>query len=333
MYTTLPNGRKWATEVIHMNNQDNKNKPSQENGKGQAPQKSFWKQPFAKRWTFPVIYLAASVLIVGLMYAKSQDASPYKIDKTNDPQAGPVTPINDVPSKETSSTPEFVWPVGEGGEDATVSMDYYRDNSDEEARAAAVVMYDNQFTPHQGVDIGLKSDQPFTVVAAAKGKVISVKEDPLMGKVVEIDHGNGYTTYYASLQNVQVEQGANVLSGQPIAMTGNNKYELAEQNHLHFELRKDGKAVDPLTLLPKKPGMTANAPAAPGGDATATNGDAVIGEPASSDKTDGKTTEDKETTEPAEKPGDKTDKNTTSKPDEKKDDSQSTGNEPHSANH
>lgn len=294
-----------------MNNQENKNKQSQDNGKGQAPQNSFWKKTFAKRWTFPVIYLAASVLIVGLMYAKSQDASPYEIDNTNKaPEAGPVTPINDVPAEETASTPNFIWPVGEGGEDATVSMDFYRDNESEEARAAAVVMYQNTFTPHQGVDFGLQSDKPFTVVAAAKGKVLSVTEDPLMGNVVEIDHGNGYTTYYASLQGVKVETGSQVLQGEPIAMTGNSKFELSEQNHLHFELRKDGKAIDPASIMGKKPGMSATAP----------NGDSssVIGSPAA--------------TEPAEKSGDKTDKDATTKPEEKKEEGQSSSTAPESGN-
>ncbi|HEU4964758.1 MAG TPA: M23 family metallopeptidase [Bacilli bacterium] len=313
-----------------MNNQENKNK-KQETGKGQAPQNSFWKKTFAKRWTFPVIYLAASVLIVGLMYAKSQDASPYKIDNTNDSgsQAGPVTPIDDsMPAaEETNSTPKFIWPVGQGGEDALVSMDFYRDNASEDARAAAVVMYDNKFTPHQGVDIGLKSDKPFNVVAAAQGTVLAVEEDPLMGQVVTIDHGNGYSTYYASLQNVTVEKGAKVMMGQPIAQTGNSKYELDAQNHIHFEMRKDGQAVDPLTVLEKKPGMMSEAVQPPAGDATATAGDAPKEDAA---KDEASKDDNATTNEPAEKSGDDAAKDSNTKPQEKKEESSSTSNEPQS---
>ncbi|MGZ4031020.1 MAG: peptidoglycan DD-metalloendopeptidase family protein [Tumebacillaceae bacterium] len=262
------------------NNTENKNK-QQETGndkasRGNAPQNNV-KRTFAKRWTFPVIYLAASVLIVGLMYAKSKDASPYQIDKPNNnatthEQVGPKLPDQNATTP-TSSTPDFMWPVGEGGQDAAISMAFFHDTDSADLQAKEVVAYQNSFTPHAGVDLGLRTDQPFMVVAAAKGTVTDVELDPLMGNVVEIDHGNGYTTYYASLSDVEVKKGDNVLQGQPIAKSSNNRFEAAEKNHLHFELRKDGQSVDPNTVLSKKP---------TGDNATTTSGSA-IGTPASTD--------------------------------------------------
>ncbi|TCP57758.1 stage II sporulation protein Q [Tumebacillus sp. BK434] len=230
-------------------NNENKQQEKKET-RNSAPQtKSFW----GKRWTFPVIYLAASVLIVGLMYAKSQDAAPYEIEKQNTgEQAGPVLP-SDKAATPANSVPSFVWPVGDGGEDAALSLDFFKDAGSVEENAMAVVSYESTFTPHEGVDIGLKSDAPFTVVAAAMGTVKAVKEDPLMGYTVEIEHGNGYSTYYASLSKVEVKAGTKVISGQPIAKSGNNRFEKEEKNHLHFELRKDGVAIDPNGTLPKKP--------------------------------------------------------------------------------
>lgn len=264
---TLANGQGCLTEVIDMNNnQENKHK-QQDSGKEKASQTSARSAFFAKRWTFPVIYLAASVLIVGLMYAKSQDAAPYDVKRTeqgtSDKVAGPQLPGADAPA---NATPDFMWPVGDGGDNATLTMGFYQENASEEDKAKAVVSYNNNtFTAHEGVDIGLKSDAPFNVVAAAKGTVKAVTEDPLMGHVVEIDHGNGYTTYYASLASVEVEQGANVLAGQTIAKSGNNRFEKSEKNHLHFEMRKDGVAIDPNSILPKKPigdnAQSATAPA------------------------------------------------------------------------
>lgn len=245
-----------------MNNNENKENKDQEqqfgtegNTRGNAPQTSS-KSPFAKRWTFPVIYLAASVLIVGLMYAKSQDAAPYEIDKTGNDlgqTAGPTLPeATGEEAAPTNATPSLYWPVGAGGEDAQVSMDFYRDNGTDAEKEAALVVFENNYIPSQGINIGLKSDASFEVIAAAKGTVIDVKEDPLMGQTVEIDHGNGYTTYYASLSAVEVKKGSIVLQGQPIAKTGNNRFEKEQQNHLHFEVRKDGTAIDPNSLLPKK---------------------------------------------------------------------------------
>jgi stage II sporulation protein Q len=267
MYMTLAFGRECATEVIEMNNNENKNNQPQQEGKdetrGNAPQNSIWKSAFAKRWTFPVIYLAASVLIVGLMYSQSnKDASPYEIDKTKSDgqQAGPALP-NDQASNPANAAPSFVWPVGEGGADAVLSMDFYREGASDDEKAAAVVSYEKSFTPHEGVDIGLKTDASFTVTAAAQGTVANVSEDPLMGQTVEIDHGNGYTSYYASVTSVEVKKGDKVMQGFPIAKSGNNRFEKNEKNHLHFELRKDGKSIDPNSVLPKKPTAFENAKA------------------------------------------------------------------------
>ncbi|PWK16247.1 M23 family metallopeptidase [Tumebacillus permanentifrigoris] len=233
------------------NNNENKNLQDNAQETNKSPKSSF----FAKRWTFPVIYLAASVLIVGLMYAKSQNAAPYDVKKTTETPkvAGPAVPSTDTDATAANAAPTFQWPVGEGGADAAVSMDFYRDDASEEDKAASIISYDNSFIANQGVNLGLKNDASFTVVSAAKGTVLSVSEDPLMGQTIEIQHEGGYTTYYASLTSVDVQKGAQVLAGQPIAKTGNNRLEKDEKNHLHFELRKDGKPVDPNTVLPKKP--------------------------------------------------------------------------------
>jgi stage II sporulation protein Q len=248
MYRSLANGRKCATEVMIMNNEKQQEEKQQDKAtKGQAQQKSFW----GKRWTFPVIYLAASVLIVGLMYAKSQDAAPYEIEKqSTGEQAGPSLPSED--AQPANTAPNFIWPVGKGGEEANLSLDFFKETATEDEKAMAVISYEKTFTPHEGVDIGLKSDAAFEVVAAAMGTVKSVEEHPMMGYTVEIDHGNGYTTYYASLSKVEVTEGAKVIQGQPIAKSGNNRFEKEQKNHLHFELRKDGQPIDPNSVLPKK---------------------------------------------------------------------------------
>lgn len=258
------------------NNQENKHMQEQEQETNKSAKSSF----FAKRWTFPVIYLAASVLIVGLMYAKSNNAAQYDVKKTETPKvSGPQLPATDSPVTPANSTPTFVWPVGEGGDDAAISMDFYREDASDEEKAAALISYENSFIPNLGVNLGLKTDASFSVVAAAKGTVLSVTEDPLMGQTVEIQHEGGYTTYYASLTNVDVQKGAQVLAGQPIAKTGNNRLEKDEKNHLHFEVRKDGKQVDPSSLLSKKPKMNAAQPTTSTGD-TAGKGSSTGAPPA-----------------------------------------------------
>ena len=102
---------------------------------------------------------------------------------------------------------------------------------------------------HDGVDI--KADVGTPVKAMNKGTVTEVKNDPLMGYTVIIDHGNGITAWYQSLSKaVDVTEGDSVNSGQTIGTVGDTaESEAAERSHLHFAVKKNGSWVDPLALI------------------------------------------------------------------------------------
>ncbi|HRD89233.1 MAG TPA: peptidoglycan DD-metalloendopeptidase family protein, partial [Accumulibacter sp.] len=67
------------------------------------------------------------------------------------------------------------------------------------------------------------------------------------GKLVIVKHNNTFLTAYAHNQNVLVKEGQSVGKGQKIAEMGNTD---TDQVKLHFEIRRQGKPVDPLKLLP-----------------------------------------------------------------------------------
>lgn len=98
---------------------------------------------------------------------------------------------------------------------------------------------------HQGID--LNGDIGAPIYAAAAGRVIQVGVlSPGAGRGVVIDHGNGYTTHYFHTSSEWVEVGMIVQAGEAIAgvgQTGN-----AAAPHLHFEIRYQGAALDPLAL-------------------------------------------------------------------------------------
>ncbi len=98
---------------------------------------------------------------------------------------------------------------------------------------------------HKGLDIAAKKGTP--IYAAADGVVTHSGTKSTYGKLVIIDHGNGYETYYAHQSKLACEEGDIVEKGDLIGyigMTGS-----ASGNHLHFELRIDGDRVDPLLGL------------------------------------------------------------------------------------
>lgn len=99
---------------------------------------------------------------------------------------------------------------------------------------------------HEGLDIAAAAGTP--VLAAGGGTVRAVRTSPTYGKVVEIDHGGGLSTVYAHLAEVLVNEKQKVNAGEPVGKVGQTGN--ARSPHLHFEVRLDGKPVDPLTYLP-----------------------------------------------------------------------------------
>lgn len=102
---------------------------------------------------------------------------------------------------------------------------------------------------HDGVDI--KADMGTPVKAMNKGTVLEVKEDPLWGNCVIIDHGNNLTGYYYSLtKQINVTAGEHVDSGDVIGSVGDTaQCESAMLPHLHFALKRNGEWIDPLNFL------------------------------------------------------------------------------------
>ncbi|MBN8455654.1 peptidoglycan DD-metalloendopeptidase family protein [Accumulibacter sp.] len=99
---------------------------------------------------------------------------------------------------------------------------------------------------NKGIDIAGKAGD--SVVAAGSGKVVySGTGLRGYGKLVIVKHNNTFLTAYAHNQNVLVKEGQSVGKGQKIAEMGNSD---ADQVKLHFEIRRQGKPVDPLKLLP-----------------------------------------------------------------------------------
>lgn len=99
---------------------------------------------------------------------------------------------------------------------------------------------------HPGFDLAAA---PGTQVGAARGgEVVHAGPAGTYGNLVTIRHADGFETRYAHLQEVHVKIGDRVETGQDIGAVGSTGHSTGP--HLHFEIRKEGKALDPQPFLP-----------------------------------------------------------------------------------
>ncbi len=111
-----------------------------------------------------------------------------------------------------------------------------------------------QYRPHTGLDLAGNTGD--LVMAAAAGTVLVADSHSLhanLGHAVLIDHGDGYQTLYAHLQQSQVDPGQQIAAGAPIGLVGSTGK--ATGPHLHFELLHHGHAQDPILWLPQFSGQ------------------------------------------------------------------------------
>jgi murein DD-endopeptidase MepM/ murein hydrolase activator NlpD len=99
---------------------------------------------------------------------------------------------------------------------------------------------------HSGIDIAAAYGTP--IHAAASGKVIFAGSDTGYGNYVIVYHGGQIATLYAHMSLISVPNGAGVVRGQIIGHVGCTGY--CTGPHVHFEVRVDGKPVDPIGWLP-----------------------------------------------------------------------------------
>lgn len=101
---------------------------------------------------------------------------------------------------------------------------------------------------HDGVDIA--ADTGCSVQAVSSGVVDEISEDAMGGYVV-ISHAAGFVTKYMGLENVEnLTVGKEIMSGEVIGTAGVCAGENATEPHIHFEMTKDGKTVNPTDYLP-----------------------------------------------------------------------------------
>lgn len=126
----------------------------------------------------------------------------------------------------------FIWPTI--GRDITDTYGSYR----------------SAWRKHAGLDIDGQAGDP--IYAVADGRVIVARTQGGYGRLIVIDHGNGFHTKYAHAQTILVQAGETVTQKQQIATIGNSGHTIGRDGtHLHFEIWQGRHPLNPRQYLPR----------------------------------------------------------------------------------
>ena len=128
-------------------------------------------------------------------------------------------------------------------ESVTSTIPFYNREGTEEEQTAALIYYEGIYMQNTGVLY--TANEEFDCVAVLDGVVKNIKEDSIMGNVVEIEHSNSLTTIYQNLGEVKVTVGASVKQGDVLATSGKNTLTSNDSNALHFEVFYKGELINP----------------------------------------------------------------------------------------
>ena len=198
-------------------------------------------------WFWPVVYAVIALIMIGFILFYNFLVKPNE-------EAGdvlePVT-YEDVQPKpsEISANETLKYPFDEKYvETAQVLQDFYDVEADATQREKALLVFNQTFSTSTGISIGVNGE-PFQVLAAMSGEVTNIQVDAFTGNMVEVTHANGLVTRYQSVADFKVEKGDVVMQGDPLATTIANEWNPSAGVHLHFEVLKDGKPVNPRSYL------------------------------------------------------------------------------------
>ncbi|MHB1153652.1 MAG: peptidoglycan DD-metalloendopeptidase family protein [Eubacteriales bacterium] len=199
------------------------------------------------------------------------DASPDNEDVLNEPD--PMSPTAPVYTPETDSSVLASNPANEpaeptmngetGSVDALISPPLYTPptyimpvngaiNKSFDDNVPVFSMTMNDYRVHTGIDID--AEVGCAVFACADGVITNIYNDPFWGSCITVSHSEGLTSHYMNLSTEfppNIDEGVTVSQGDIIGVTGDTALiEMADSDHLHFEMRLSGTAVNPLSYIP-----------------------------------------------------------------------------------
>lgn len=210
--------------------------------------KGKWSRIFQKKWFFPALYLSiAVVFLAGIVWY--QNVSKEVPDADDGGMEDYDPDLYDEDARPVTQQEEVIrMPVADE-DTAEIVTTFYDYDAPTEERENSLVHYNNRYYQNEGVAIASTEETSFDVLASFSGTVETIKEDPLLGNLVTLSHGDDTMTYYASLEEIIVKEGQKIEQGDVIGSAGQNLFGQENGIHVHFEIVKNGEKQNPETLF------------------------------------------------------------------------------------
>lgn len=155
---------------------------------------------------------------------------------------------NNVVSVVSNQTDKIIKPYA--SDKVAVKKGYYDINANEASQQNSLIYYEKTYMENTG--ILYSANEKFDALATMDGTIKDIKEDEILGVVVEVQNTEKLTTIYYSLGELNVAVGDQVKQGDVIGTSGTNKIETEVSNLMLFEVYIDGNLVNPETFYNMK---------------------------------------------------------------------------------
>lgn len=202
-----------------------------------------------KKFIVPSIYLVAVLSVMGCVmltisglnkYFTDQKDFNYSVNGLIDSDIKPVQGDEDkvCQGEECNS---IIRPYK--AENVKIGRYFYDFEAESKNQENAIIFYEDTYMQNSGVDY--ISETAFDVFSVLGGKVLSVEDDEVLGKIVKIEHEKEIVTVYQGISDVNLKVGDTVKQGDTVGKSGVSQINSNYATSLHFEVYYKGALIDP----------------------------------------------------------------------------------------
>lgn len=197
-----------------------------------------------KNWVIPSIYvliIIASFFSISLIHNfLTKDINNYNYSKSLMKEI-----TQDVFEQTNEDIIEISKPIV--NENVFEKISYYSKDDSKEHQEQSIIHFQNTYYPSTGIFYA--SEDVFDILAIYDGIVAKVGKDELLGNYLEIKHNENLSTFYYSIDNIELKENEEVQMGTIIGKSTSNK--IYEGNNFFFEVHYKGKTINPHELYEK----------------------------------------------------------------------------------